>query len=373
MANLNDYGLASTAIEEWLYWGGIVRPTVLRQKDYSFLSIIAYKPYTVLSSYEFPKRAFGAGWVVWNEHQHGKGEESQDYLILLWHPFITSTHLHVENTLGAKIRKDNDAVIAYFEAETQNLLHDIQAVTDARLLEYQEIIDVLSFSLSLGHAAPKMPDCPLYLDVLLSQDLSFQFQANDIFIDGKRVYIVSILAPIEIEPVYETLSDANYRHVRRFSFYDEKQARRNLAKYTAKWFPARSVIRKMALDDLLEDYNGYETEAFVFYLDEKEDASFQTFFTGLLDDMQASYLVERYKLKQVFWGACIGNYQANQFPPVVGIHNLAELMTATIKEDKRQENVLEQAQNQLVETSVDMDAYIEEIDQSKENPNGGTA
>ena len=47
MSSMKDFGLSATALEEWLPWGGIVRPGVMRQKDGSLFSIIEFTPYTV--------------------------------------------------------------------------------------------------------------------------------------------------------------------------------------------------------------------------------------------------------------------------------------------------------------------------------------
>ncbi len=371
MTGTKEYGSKGTGVDEYLYWGGLVRPSVLRQKDYSFLSIIAYQPFSVDVEQSFVERDFCAGWGVWNEHHYVKGGEAgRDYLVVFWHPFLSKTQALVENTLERKSihAKNNEEIINHFTFEVQNILQDLQSVTSARLLEYQEILDVLYFSLSLEKHTPVMPEIPLYLDVLLSQDLNFRFEANDIFINDKRVFILSILAPVDIKRIYKELASAypgeavTFRHVRRFMFFNEAQAKKDFHKYTSKWFPARSVIRKMATEDILGKYNGYLTDTFIFYLSEEQAEAFSENFAWLLDEMQASYIVERFNLKQVFWGACIGNYQANQFPPVVGLQTLAEIMTATItQKEKEKENVLENAKKQLVQTTVDVEEIMADM------------
>ncbi len=371
MTETNEYGNKTTGIDEYLYWGGLVRPSVLRQKDYSFLSIMEYQPFSVDIEQPFIERDFCAGWGIWNEHHYIKGGETgKDYLVVFWHPFLSNTQALVENTLGRKSvhAKNNEEIINYFASEVQRILQDLQGVTTARLLEYQEILDVLYFSLSLEENTPVMPEIPLYLDVLLSQDLSFRFEANDIFINDKRAFVVSILAPVDTKRIYKELASAypgvavTFRHVRRFMFFNEAQAKKNFHKYTSKWFPARSVIRKMATEDILGKYNGYLTDTFIFYLTEEQDEAFSENFAWLLDELQASYIVERFNLKQVFWGACIGNYQANQFPPLVGLQTLPEIMTATVtQKEKEKENVLENAKKQLVQTTVDVEGIMADM------------
>ena len=51
------------------------------------------------------------------------------------------------------------------------------------------MMDFLSFTLSMGEHRAIMPDVPLYMDALLSQDIDFDFRANDIFINGKKVLV----------------------------------------------------------------------------------------------------------------------------------------------------------------------------------------
>ena len=41
--DLREFEINNTAVEEWLAWGGITRPTVLRQKGGSCFSVIEYE------------------------------------------------------------------------------------------------------------------------------------------------------------------------------------------------------------------------------------------------------------------------------------------------------------------------------------------
>lgn len=368
-----DRGFPSTDVSELLYWGGIVRPSVLRQKDFSFLSIIAYEPFSIPADKSFLNQKFCRGWGMWNEHQQAEDGTAKDYLVVFWHPFSSAARLHVENTLGKKVRKDNASILDYFEEEVQKIVEEMKTVTEARLLEYQEILDVLSFSITLKRdVSPKMPDIPLYLDALLSQDLEFRFTANDIYVDGKRVFIVSLLSGIDTDRLYGELSHAYpggsvaFRHTRRFMFFDEKQAEDNLKKYSVKWFPARSVLRNMALHDITSTYNGYLTETFLAYLTEEQEESFVENFSYLLDSMEVAYRIEEFNLKQVFWGAILGNYQANQYPPIVGLRSLAELMTARIEEKKKEESA-DHGKRQLIQTTINVQEFLEEDEGGEED------
>ena len=68
---LREFEIDETAVEEWLAWGGITRPNVLRQKGGSCFSVIEYKTYEknfLSKMIEFPK--FKRGWAMWLETQH---------------------------------------------------------------------------------------------------------------------------------------------------------------------------------------------------------------------------------------------------------------------------------------------------------------
>jgi hypothetical protein len=343
MASLNEFGLQSTAIEEWLPWGGIIRPSVMRQKDGSMFSIITYDPYTTDLSSTLPLWEFCRGWAMWNEHQHAVGSRAQDYLIIGWNPFETNGR--IENALRPGIMAVGS--VDYFDQEIHRFLADFQKLTAARLLEYQEIMDVLSFSLSMGEDRQEMPDCPLYMDALLSQNVDFEFGSNDVFINGKRICAVSLFAPDGANDLYQQLEHVTYRHVRRMLLFNKKQAKHDLLKYTSRWFPTRSVIRHMATDDLFGDYNGYYTDTLLFPLDEEHDAPFQAELRGILNQAELPYIVEEYNLKEVFWGSIPGLFLANAYPPVTGFHDLSEFLHATIEIKEEREDILEQAEGSL--------------------------
>ena len=358
MASLNKFGLQSTAIEEWIPWGGIVRPSVMKQKNGSMFSIITYNPYTTDLSETLPLWEFRRGWVIWNEHQHCADLPGQDYLILGWNPFYATGRTYVENALRPKISINE--TVTYFEKEVQRFLADFQKLTPSRLLEYQEIMDVLSFSLAMREDRQKLPDCPLYMDALLSQDIDFQFGSNDVFINGKRVCVVSLFVPNEMDKIYSCLEPMTYRHTRRLLLFNEKEAKRDFLRYTGKWFPTRSVLRHMATDDIISTYNGYYTDTFLFHLDQANDASFRAFFTEMLDQESLPYVVEEYNLKKVFWGSLPGLYLANAEPSITGFQDLAEFLHAHIEVQEEDEDILEKAENSLIDVNVDVQEDIED-------------
>lgn len=350
------FGLQATAIEEWLPWGGIVRPGVMKQKDGSMFSIIEYEPYSYYADKEYPKWNFRRGWVIWQEIQYTEANGLKNYLVICWNPFYQNAGKYVTNALTPKVKKTN--VIDYFELEIKHFLADFSSLTKARLLTYQELMDVLSFALSHGENRQEMPETPLYMDALLSEDIDMKFGSNDIYINQKHLYVVSLLSPGDLTQLYQGIRHMTYRHSRRLVCLGHKESRLFLKKYTSRWFPKRKVIRRYALGDLLGQFNGYYTDSFQFLLEKEDDLPFRKFFEKKLDKIGINYIVQRYGLKETFWGSIPGLFLANQRPPVVGFRYLSEFLGATAIEPQKKTNILDNAQSRLVPTTVDVKEYF---------------
>lgn len=331
MATLNKYGLSSTAFEEWVPWGGIVVPFIMREKDGSMFSVIRYQPYTIERGSEQIDYPFRRGWVLWHEHQHTASTETpSEYLVVCWNPFIVKSSSYVQNALHDKIQIRE--TIDGFEKEIKLFLSELQKYTEAELLEYQELMDFLSFTVSFGEDHAEMPDIPLYMDALLTQNIDFKFGTNDIYINDKRLLVISATTPPPVAEFYSTLDDLTFRHVQRIELFSNKEATKDLRKYTSKWFPNRKIIRELALAGILGKYNGYYSEVFLFLVDTDDYEAVKSRVIGLFEDAECSYILESYNLKEVFWGTLSGLYLANARPPLVGFESLAEFLGATITE-----------------------------------------
>lgn len=358
MSSINQkFGLKSTAIEEWIPWGGIIRPSVMKQKDGSLFSIIQYEPYSYFPDEEYPFFSFRRGWVLWQEVQYIK-ETGKFYLVICWNPFVSSSK-YVGNSLRPNIRKEK--VVDYFESEISRILKAFSSLTTVKLLKYQEIMDVLSFSLSHGESHEELPEIPLYMDALLSEDIDIKFGANNIYINGKHVYVVSLLSPWPTDKIYYGISHMTYRHSRRLICFGTKESKNNIAKYTSHWCLGRKVIRKMALDHILSRYNGYYTDSFQFLLNKEDDLSFRKFFEHLLDSLGVNYLVQSYGLKDTFWGSIPGLFLANTKPPLIGFSHISEFLESKKLKHEDETNILEDVKSSLVPTTVDVEQYFSSV------------
>lgn len=333
MASIKDYGLGTTAIEEWLPWGGIVEPFVMKQKDGSLFCVIAYEPLpagkTVLEAWKFRR-----GWVAWCEDQHTE-ESIRHYLVLLWNPFYSGARIHVENALQPKVSKNK--TVPYFKKVAEDLLSAVQGVTKARLIEYQELMDFISFSLTIGTDHVEMPEIPLYMDVMLSQNNTFEFLANGIRINGKNVLCLSILGLPDTSVIDAWLEAFPFRHVRRLVLMDLQQAKRDINQYTKTWCPSRKILKKRMLDGILRNCNGYYTEQYFLLLPEEQTESITEELETRLNRAGVAYIFESFNLKEVWWGSLPGLFLANNAPPLTGFDALGDIM-AHGKDTRAKEN-----------------------------------
>jgi len=326
MSSLKNFGLKSMAIEEWIPWGGIVHPNVVRQKDGSLFGVIRYEPYNddLEKSIEFEE--FRRGWVIWVEHQHHSDDNhDEDFLVLCWNPWYSAERLAVGNSLGKK-KISKNRTVEYFATVLQDFVKAIQNVTMASLLEYQEIIDFLSFSLSMGEEHIEMPEIPLYLDALLSQDLNFKFGANSITLNGKHIVVLSLPEMNDPNEVFAYVHRLDYRYVRRILLFNEREAKRDFYTYVQHWCPGRKNIRRMELDGILGTCNGYYQENFFFLVYDEDYAEFLEFLNETLTNMNVIYRIESFNLKETFWGSIPGLFLANAKPPIIGFHSLDEIL-----------------------------------------------
>ena len=154
----------------------------------------------------------------------------------------TKINPNIENTLGEKVLKKD--FLKYFGEESKNFCEEFFKVTQAKLLEYQELMNFLSFTLNLEKVEVKMPEVPLYMDALLSQDVKFEFKANDIFINGKKILVVTLPDLPSAWEIFEKVKNFSYRYVRRILIFDEKESEVEMKNYCGKWCPNRKIMLK---------------------------------------------------------------------------------------------------------------------------------
>ena len=346
--SIKDYGRNATAMEEWLPWGGIVvAPFVMRQKDASYFAVISYDAVPEDPTDHIPDWDFCRGWVIWTEHHHREDGTEHDYLVLFWKPFVQKGRPYVENALTSKtVRKEKD--IDFFIEVAQTFCESMKVVAPtARLIEYQELIDFLSYELTFGMDHVEMPEVPLYLDVLLHQNNTFDFTPNDIYINKKRLVVISLIGLPDVEPIYQTLKNINFKHVRRFTMFGPNEGSYDMKQYTSHWCLSRKIVKNAILDGIESRYNGYYFENIELLLKEEDDDAFCSYIEHALRKMECGYILESFNLKEVFWGSLPGLYLANNVPPLIGFERLEELLhrlPGTRKKKGKLQTILESLQ-----------------------------
>lgn len=324
MSFLKEFEQKDMAVEEGLAWGGITLSYVMQQKGGSCFSVIEYEPYrknSLMKTLELP--SFRRGWAVWNERQHTL-QGDKNFLVVFWNPFETQDTPYIENTLGEKVEKEN--FLHYFGSEVEKICKEFSKVTRTKLLEYEELMDFLSFSLSMEESAVKMPEVPLYMDALLSQDLNFKFKANNIYINGKKIIVVTLSDWSGVWEIFEQVKSIPYRYVRRILFFDERESEIELKKYVGKWCGGRKTMLEEIEKNILSKVNGYSWNGFIFQIEEKNAEEFCFNLESYLKTQEMSYVFEKYNLKDVWWGSLAGIFLANIVPPITGFKSLEEFI-----------------------------------------------
>ena len=214
----------------------------------------------------------------------------------------------------------------YFCGEVEKVFKELCKVTSARILEYQDLINFLTFSLSLGENKVEMPKVPLYLDAFLSQDIKFEFGANDIFVNGKRILILSLPTMPEVFELFADFEKINYRYVRRILFFDDKESEEEWKKYSGKWCVGRKTMLKKIEEEVLQEVTGYFWNGFIFHLDAANYENFREYVEENMREREILYLLEDYNLKDVWWGSLSGIFLANITPPLVGFETVESLI-----------------------------------------------
>lgn len=340
-------GIDDNNVGEWVAWGALTRPSVMRQRGGSYFSVIAYTPYKRDIPLNFPE--FRRGWMITNEHQHypsinGNAPYSMDYLIILWNPFYSSGKSKIENIIqgeGKKIKITTENDMKYFMGVVTEIYNELLKVTSAQILEYQNLLNFLSFSMTIGDDAVKMPEVPLYLDYLLTQNNNFKFGDNDIYINNKKAYVVTLADVADSNIYYSLLENIPFRHVRRLICFNEEETKQEYKTYTKEWCSSRKSMKLYLMENLQGNLNGYYHEGLYFHLDEK-NKTFPQYLEEHFDASGIFYCVESFNLKDTWWGSLPGNFLANIVPPITGFSSLEDLLhhpvSKEVLEEKRQFN-----------------------------------
>lgn len=319
----------------WLKWGGIMHPQVLVNKDDSMLAVIAYDPYTKANEVVLQQLpVLCNGWAYWIETQHIL-QHSRDFLVIYWNPFLSGDTItnHVSGNISAKSAIDS------FLDVVQDIFDKLFKITPCFILQYQALVSFLEASISINKPEILMPEVPLYMDALLTQDADIDFDKNEIFIGDKRIAVITL--PVletadenEIADFLETKS-WNYRHVQRLLVFSQQLADKELNRYMRFWCSGRRSIAQLIKADIIDAINGYYLNAWIIPFDIDTYETDVSEVKSTLDRLRLSYIVEEYSCKEIWWASLPGMHEPYVQPPLVGFNNLDSLLSHRVKEDNR--------------------------------------
>ena len=211
---------------------------------------------------------------------------------------------------------------AFFPAEAQ-----------AHLLSYQEIVDYLCFTLTMGKRRMEMPDPPIDLDLYLTDRLPLNFTENHVRLGDEIFLLLSLPALYGAQAdIYEELwqSFAGHRipcrHTQRLLLFGKKEAEKELRSYTGKWCPSRRYIKELLTEDGLGRLNGYYTNEIILLIPKEEFDPVASYLHRLMYARALPYVIEDYNAKDLWWGSLPGMFTAGLVPPLCGFAALEDLL-----------------------------------------------
>lgn len=321
---MKEYDVDLTKLYEWLPWGGLVYPSVVRNKDGSLMGFMeAEQKKLTAMDMELPN-----GWAVWMERQHFSGK-STHIMTLFWNPFADKRTGIVRNSLEGRLLRLEQAE-AYFISVLNSF--------GARIMENEEVLSYLGSVLRGEPFSIGMLKEPLYLDAILSKDVDFRVFGkstplkNALSINGRFVTALTPLGyprmPI-MGILFRAFRDFDYRFVRRFIFMDKDTADKELKGYMKNWCRGRQSVKSFLLERLDNAYWGIYTNTFIFQFPEDERKENETYIKEVLETMDLPHIMEDFNRKHAWWAAIPGIHQAGLTSPVKGIGRFADLLLDT--------------------------------------------
>lgn len=183
----------------------------------------------------------------------------------------------------------------------------------------------------MGENYVEMPEIPLYLDALLSNDIDWNIDdKNDIGIGDKVFIVVSVPASLENEELDFIVNEfKNYpiRHVKRLLLFDKKAAEEMMYAYTKAWCKGRKSIKHLIFDGIVKELSGYYADTLIFLANKSKRNAIERDLSDLLSDLELSFRIEEYNRKDIWWGSLPGCFRANVNPPITGFLGLSELLS----------------------------------------------
>lgn len=318
---LQEYEIDDSKLTEWIPWGGLVQPSVVRNKDNSYMGFFTYDwdQDAPLQSIELPLFKGVSLWVETSSYLDGK-----PVLTVCWNPFFGMNKKILNVMEGDKPFADYRNADHYFLKILSAYEKELSKLFNIKRLINEDVLSFLASTISMKEEHKAMPDVPLYLDARLSTlSTSFVNLPDGIELGGNSVAVFSLPAFGHYDKLqnllFWSLGGMNYRFSRRMLCMTRSYAEKVLNKYTSSWCSDRSGVKDAIKKGLLFELNGYYTNSlFLFENDEdKLDISISN-TKKILETIQVPYIEETKNYKDVWYGSLPGIFRANLVPPIQG-------------------------------------------------------
>lgn len=322
---------------DWLPWGALVKSHLMMNKDSSLMATFLYNQILVveddvmLGAFEKFSEFFkglGSGWGINVEVQ--KKEERTENREQRIQYYLTFVYLP-----DRKYKGDGKAV---FEKGLLRVRESFGVLCDLRLLEGQEYLDYLRSTICFNGSKVEMPEIPMYLDALLTQEIEISIEDEEAVVNESAFQVVTPMGFVS-ENIHEVLSCVNrlgfdYRFVVRFLFMGDADAKKENERYRKTWFQGRRSAMKLLDYPDFEGVFGYYMAAFV--VSDSEELGVRSEgvgarrkaerVEGVLNGLGIVTIVEDYNLQDVWFGTIPGMVRSNVFAPILPVHDVNSLL-----------------------------------------------
>lgn len=332
---------------DWLSWRALIDTNVLLNKDGGLMGCFVYEHLIATTDRETLESTldkaidnlcdillgFGSGWVLYNNKIGNKC-----FLTIYWLPkqdeavFYNVPESKIFEEFFWKQTFSLDHALTIFK----DVLHCIQSnlanICDVQAVGGQAYIDFLRERIAFNADKIDLPNIPIYLDALLSMDISISGTDEKLIINGNHVEIVTPMGYTgdQTHKLIENLDlqGIDYEFATRFVFFDLNDADKEINRYVKKWCNGRRSMLKML------DYSETETSKYGYYttsiilhsMDAKTLLAQTEIIETALRDMGIAAISEDGNIKDTWYGTIPGMIRANLRPPLVLVQDVSELL-----------------------------------------------